>query len=805
MVSSLLFVPAIVPLFIIGLFLGGKVSGTVNRRLNGIARAMFDRFVEENLERRQTLQSAYIERPYRVYATRTYLNALLVGIAGGFIGGYVVGLFLFLVPIIGEAITVLPNTIVFALGRPSEWEIILDQTELLLLLGSSGVISALLTGSLTYSMRWRLPGSRAEVRRRRINEGLPRTVAFLYALSRGGMPFPSVLRTLSRNREVYGEAADEISVAVREMDLFGTDMVTAVEKMGERTPSEEFKTFAENLGSVLQSGQSLSVFLRDQYERYQEEAEERQAEVLELLATLAEGYVTVLVAGVLFLLTVLLVFGLTTTNTLNMLQGMAYLMIPMANVMFMVFLAGRLELLGIGREGNATIPEDSAMFDRSGGDMSDVRAADGGQVHGADTNFQRLAAYDRVSRVMTIIRSPAQSILNNPVSIFYITVPIAIIMTAVRLPGALTGAGVNVRVLDDLILQALLLLFGSFAIVRYLYKRRLDRIEAATPELLERLASLNEAGMSVVESFNRVRGSDLGVLTEEVERIWTDIRLGANVDQALVRFGNRVETVPITRAVTLLTNAMQASSNIGEVLRIAATQARADLRMRRQRRRQMLTYLVVIYISFAVFLVIIVAVQQVLVPSLPETVPTPDTNALGVDADQFARLGGVNKAAYTLVFFHTALIQSVVSGLIAGQLGEGTLKDGAKHATIMLSIAYIAFLAMSSPVATVEVAEEIQTEQYVEVESADLSDGGYIVARRGSVDGEIIGRSEYLPAGKSNNVRVEFDEELPQGATVVLVPHLDTDDNEQFDYTGTEVDRVYPPSIEAVAARTTVD
>ncbi|MFB6207669.1 MAG: type II secretion system F family protein [Haloglomus sp.] len=805
MVSPLLFGPALVPLTIVAVLLVGRVNPHVNRRVTGIAREWFGDYVGDNLERKQILQAAYVSETYRAYAAKTYLYALLLGITGGVTGAYVVGGMLFAIPLIGDAIAVLPNTIVSLLGQPSEWQIVLDTSELAALFVGSTLAAGTITGALTYSLRWRLPQSHAEARRRRINEGLARTVAFLYALSRGGMPFPDILRTLAHNRTVYGETADEISVAVREMDLFGTDMVSAVQKMSERTPSEDFKTFSENLSSVLQSGQSLSVFLNDQYERYQEEAEERQAEVLELLATLAEGYVTVLVAGVLFLLTVLLVFGLTTTNTLNVLKGMAYLIIPLANIVFMIFLAGRLELLGISREGSAAIPDESEMLNTSGSDTADIRAADGGQVQGLESNFERLAAYDRLSTIQGVLRRPLQTVLRNPVSILYVTVPVAVVVTLARLPTALTGAGVNVRVLDDLLLQAGLFVFGTFAIVRYLYKRRLDRIEAATPELLERLASLNEAGMSIVESFNRVRGSDLGVLTEEVERIWADIKLGANVDEALVRFGRRTRTVPITRAVTLLTNAMQASSNIGDVLRIAATQARADLKMRRRRRQQMLTYLVVIYVSFVVFLVIIVAVQQVLVPALPETVPTPDSNRLGVSAEQFARLGGVNKAAYTLVFFHTALIQALVSGFVAGQLGEGTVKDGAKHATVMLGVAYIAFLLMSSPVATVQVGETVQTERYVVVDSVDLSDGGYLVVRRGSVQGEVLGRSEYLPAGRSKNVRIEFGTDVPDGATIVIIPHLDTNDNQQYEYDGGKVDRPYPPSVAAVAARTKID
>jgi flagellar protein FlaJ len=160
---------------------------------------------------------------------------------------------------------------------------------------------------------------------------------------------------------------------------------------------------------------------------------------------------------------------------------------------------------------------------------------------------------------------------------------------------------------------------------------------------------------------------------------------GATVEQALLRFEQRVETPAITRVVTLITNAMRASNEIGPVLRIAARQARSDLSLREQRKQEMFTYLVVIYVSFLVFLIVIGALEQVLIPSLPDTSGISDAGAVGIPG-----VGGSdNREAYRLVFFHTALIQSVVSGLIGGVMGNGSIKDGMKHATTMLLVTYL--------------------------------------------------------------------------------------------------------------------
>jgi len=810
------FLPLGIAAVLVGFLSLVTVSSWASGFVSRISRLAFDRFVVDSTARKRSLEAAHVDQTYRIYTTRTYLYTVVAGIAGGTLGVYLVAGTLAVLPAVAATLAQLPSVMGEAFGDPN-LEIVLSPTARSLLYVGGGVAVGSLAATLAYVFRWQIPQSNAEVRRRGINEALPRTVAFMYALSRGGTTFPTVMRTLGENQGIYGDAAAEVNVGVRQMDLFNTDVISAIRRIAYRTPSEKWKTFSENLASVLQSGRSLPRFLQSEYERYQEEAEERQEEILELLATIAEAYVTVLVAGMLFLVTILLVFGLTTTDTLLFIKMIGYLIIPLANAGFMVFLMQKLEQLGIARESGvsqlaaddeSTSTPDTASRSRSKTvPETPTASADGGVSPTVRSNLAQLRLYDRASRLKGVFGSPLQTIMWHPTRLLYLTVPIALVWIGLRVPAALAGDGISVRVLDDILIQAGLFVLGTFAVVRELYKRRIDRIEAATPDLLERLASLNEAGMSVVESLDRVRDSDLDALGDEVDRIWSDVEMGANVQAALVRFGRRVRTTSIARVVTLLTNAMHASGKLGPVLRIAADQSRSDLRMRRQRRQQMFTYLVVIYISFFVFLVIIIAVQEVLIPALPESIQTPEgPNRLGVNAEQFARLGEVDKAAYALVFFHTALVQALFSGFIAGQLGEGTLKDGAKHAAGMLAIAYVALLLLSSPVASINFGTQPVTDgEQMTVESVSMSDGGFVVVHIDDRDGDVIGRTEYLPPGTHRNVVVTLDNPPDRSELdIVAVPHLDTNDNRQFDYAGNETDRPYPAGSYQVAVEATV-
>jgi flagellar protein FlaJ len=807
--SPVVIISLLVVIVLFMLWMMSKISPQADQVLDRVAMVFFRRFVSASFERQRRVEAAYLETTYRNYAAKTLLFASMAFVAGAILGAYAIAAVLvFLEPIVG-VLSELP--VAAPLGLSSDFEFSLSvEVRWILLIAVSATVFGSIGAGISYGVRWWLPSSTAQVRQRSIDEGLTRTTAFMYALSRGGMEFPQILRTLTSHQEIYGEAAREMSVAVREMDMFGRDMITALRRMSSRTPSERFKTFSENLTSVLQSGSNLSNFLDEQFKRFRRESEERQRDLLELLSTIAEGYVTILVAGMLFFITILLIFGLTISDTLTFLKLAIYAIIPLANAGFALLVQQQLDQFGISGVGTESGIDALRRRDLSTpasvlpkNDVEETRS-DGGYTSPEERGNERMMnLHDRLYRVKNALRNPIEIVFWNPTKILWVTIPIGLLMFGIRFPSALAAEGISIRILDDLLVQSVLFVVATYAVIRYFYKRHIAAIEKATPEFLERLASLNEAGMSVVQAVDRVRGTDIGVLSPEVDRIWRDLQYGSTVDDAFVRFGRRVRTTAIARVVTLLTNAMRASGNMGPVIRIAAEQHRAELSLRRQRRQQMFTYLVVIYIAFFVFLVIIIAINEMLVPNIPETSPidTEELQALGAGG-AFGDFGGVNQAAYTLVFFHAALIQAVCAGFVAGQLGEGSLRDGAKHAAVMLAMAYFLFIFLTSPIASVAPGD-IQGEDGEVViddngvlqnfDEVSLSEGGFVAIYSNTdeegINGTLLGHTDYLAPGTHTNIEIQLNEtslnrssEGEETIALRIVPHLDTNNNGEFDF-----------------------
>jgi flagellar protein FlaJ len=689
------------------------VSERASLLLSRVAIPVFGFYVANRSARRDrqrdAMRAAHVGGTHRVYAARTLLLAGVLGVAGSVFGVYAAAGVLQALQVPAEVVeSTLPSQLSFVADLARAPTLSLVELFGLLLASSATVGTTLALG--TYWARWQFLDQRARARSTQIEATLPRTVAFVYALSRSGMPFPKVLETLNRNDAVYGEAAREVGVAVRDMNVFGTDVLTALRRTGERTPSENMSEFAENLASVLGSGRSLSGFLREQYERYQEEAEAQQQQYLELLATFAEIYVTVLVAGPLFLITVLVIVGLVLSNTLPVLQFVTYVGIPLASFGFVVYIDSITQ-----DDADVAVPDDEGTDpEATRGPPRAALAGDGGAVDvdadGHRANRERLAAYDRLRPVRRVLGDPVGAVLDRPELSFLVTVPVGFAWLALRAGPDLAGLPSRFRLalpslsangvlsaVDDPLIEGTMLVLAGFALVYELQKRRKRTIEEAIPDFLDRMASVNEAGLTVVASLDRVSEGELGRLGEELARTRRDIAWGADAKTALQRMERRIGTPSVTRSVTLITNAMDASGDVAPVLRIAADEAQQSRRLRRERRQEMLTYLLVIYVSFLVFLGIIVALTTSFVPAIEQAnqgLATGGAGTGGAGPTAFAGLRDVDTDAYTLLFYHIAAIQGVCSGLIAGQLGEGRLLDGFKHGTVLLLVAYLTFVVL---------------------------------------------------------------------------------------------------------------
>lgn len=602
--------------------------------------------------------------PSDKYVAAAMLSSIIIGVFGGFLGYLILGVVLDLE---------LPFTLFYVTeGSSQAWAV--ANKELLLTLGVVPLF-ILLFAQISYRLFLYYPSFSASVRKGQIDATVPYAITFMYAMSKGGVNIIDIFKSLREYSNVYGEVGNEAGMIIRDTEYFGHDITTALHNVSDITPSDKFKNFLEGLISTIDSGSNITSYLSAKSQQFQKEAAQEQKNFLETLAIIAEVYVTAFIAFPLFLITIIVVMGMMSGGYLTVLQLIIYFVIPLGSMVFVILLSS---MSGKSAEHRAFFTT-SKRLDV----FKDVPTA---ETKSSESHlFSAFERHDKRQKLIEFLKNPLRAIFEEPSLALYISVPAGVIYFIVMLYHLMGINPITIDILDNHIVIALFISLTPFAFFYEVRERKIKKIEDAIPDFLTGLASIQEAGLTLARALKLILASNLGILTSEVRKMWGEIQWGSTTTTAFIRFEKRIRTGSISRTVSLITKASEVSGDIRDVLTIAARDATTAKTLRDERRINMFMYVIVVYISFAVFLFIVLILSTMFLPRVPTDIGVT-SNAAGFFAQDF------DIETYKELFFHSVVIQGFCSGLIAGQMGEGQTLSGLKHSLIMVAIAYFVFV-----------------------------------------------------------------------------------------------------------------
>lgn len=188
---------------------------------------------------------------------------------------------------------------------------------------------------LGYAALATTPASNAKKRGKNINMKLPYAVNYITAMASAGVIPAEIFKSLAR-QEVYGEVAREAAWIYKDLEVHGMDVVTALHRAIERSPSIKFQDLLQGAITTITSGGDLTGYFRAKANRLQWENRQEQQQFIETMGLMAEAYVTAAVAGPLFLIVMVAIFVLIGSGDMIILQSIIYLLLPVASLGFMV-------------------------------------------------------------------------------------------------------------------------------------------------------------------------------------------------------------------------------------------------------------------------------------------------------------------------------------------------------------------------------------------------------------------------------------------------------------------------------------
>jgi flagellar protein FlaJ len=287
------------------------------------------------------------------------------------------------------------------------------------------------------------------------------------------------------------------------------------------------------------------------------------------------------------------------------------------------------------------------------------------------------------------LKHPVDVLTEKPVNIFIVSIPLALILLIGGFITMVASYGIQVlftsTVIDDFVVFAVLIAIVPVAILDFKEQWRINSLENALPNFFRDLAGMNDSGMTLPNAVHLVAGAEYSTLTPHIRKLDNDMSWGAGFVEAMDRFGKNLGTPLANRSVDLIAKASKAGGDISEVLRAAAKDTFEVVNLATERSNNMLIYVIIVLVSFAVFLFVV----AILVSTFLTTMATAGASAAASGAKGF--MGQIDLFQYKRLFTHAGMLQGFFSGLVAGQMGEGRLISGLKYSAIMLFIAWVTF------------------------------------------------------------------------------------------------------------------
>lgn len=502
----------------------------------------------------------------------------------------------------------------------------------------------------------------ARGRKTRIDLELSYAVSYMQALSTTMSPF-EVIRRIYEEKAMFGEVSCEFGQIVRDVELFGDDLITAMRNLQQTTPSPLMRDFLNDLGIVFESGGDITAYLSSKTDYFHEQARRELDVVLKTIEIMAEVYVSAFVAGPIALIIMIVAQGMTSKGTMDWLLPFMYLCIPAGAILMIWILSLMLppENLEISRHG---ITE----YDSSAGVPVHAENTSGDQefYRHIEAKKKRFWLYDQLCHP-----------LRTYISHYTYGIIAGIICAGLLAILLFTGSFEAIFPKNAFEAGACMLVIGFMAPVSLAYEGRrwyVHNIEEHIPEFLRELSDMKEIGLTLPDAIGRIASAKLGLLSSELSHVSRDVGTGAYVNFALVRMEERIGLISVKRAISLLVKASEITSNLSQIFLIAIADFEHYLRMKRERSNTAIVYVMIIYLSFGIYLYTAYQLNGPFMSSF---------RTYNINFDL---------ARNVTDMFRIGIILGLFSGIMAGQFSSNSILAGFKHSMVLLAAAVAMFV-----------------------------------------------------------------------------------------------------------------
>lgn len=241
----------------------------------------------------------------------------------------------------------------------------------------------------------------------------------------------------------------------------------------------------------------------------------------------------------------------------------------------------------------------------------------------------------------------------------------------------------------DFLVFGILSSIGPIGFYNHLKAKRKQDIENQLPDFLMEISSSTSSGMTIFDSIKSAAHGDHGRLSSELRMMASQLSWGIPVNDALNNFAKRINTNAVKRMAITINKALEIGGNTSAVFEAAAKELEQAKNVETQRKAEMSLYAIVIFISFFVFLAVILIINKTI---FAEIFNLQDKMATGASvAGTGLSIADIDPIALNEVFLLFVLVQSLGGGLLGGFMMDGKLSSGVRFGFVLVLVSFFVF------------------------------------------------------------------------------------------------------------------
>jgi flagellar protein FlaJ len=290
------------------------------------------------------------------------------------------------------------------------------------------------------------------------------------------------------------------------------------------------------------------------------------------------------------------------------------------------------------------------------------------------------------------------------------------------------------------LLSAVLVSILPPAAFQFLKNRKLRKMESEFPDFLADLAESKQGGMTLLDAFQSASNNDYGPLNTQIDRIHRELSWGIPFPEVLQRFSKRMsESTVIQESISIIIQSYKSGGDIGETISSVSDDSAKLRDLAKNKDAKLQQQLFIMYLIFFLFIGIVMGIYTMLsellglgtteggaITGLSDVVgsesggPTNFCNGniaaaqplcttsklfgflpsnitageVSLSSEYASNYGYGRMAYYKALLFVVVMVQGILNSLLAGQIREGSLSAGVKHAVIMLPIGIIVYISV---------------------------------------------------------------------------------------------------------------